>query len=401
MPQFKPIPYLQRLMRRYVSGKASRPEAEFLDKWYDHFGQRPGDELDEAALRERDRVLLEALNQRIDSQEGARVRSLYVRRVWQVAAMLLIIAGGYWFLRPAAGKADVPGGAVAAVMTGKDKGPGGNKAVLTLANGQQIALGSGSRGVQQGQVATIVLDSGSVSYRGDRTGGGAEVYNTLATPRGGQYRVVLADGTKVWLNSTSSLRFPERFSTGQRVVELSGEAYFEVAHDQQHPFVVKTADMDVKVLGTSFNVMAYPNEPQHRTTLIEGSVRLSGRMQDAHSEGGQELRAGVQDGLLRPGEQGGFDKGVLHIGSADTESAMAWKEGKFRFTNADIQTIMRQVARWYDVEVEYKGALPVGRLSGAFSRLQNVSNLLELLEEACDAHFSMEGNTVVVTATTH
>jgi ferric-dicitrate binding protein FerR (iron transport regulator) len=214
------------------------------------------------------------------------------------------------------------------------------------------------------------------------------VYNTVSTRRGGQFQVVLPDGSKVWLNTVSSLRFPTAFTGTERVVELTGEAYFEVEKNAAQPFRVHVSTagdkgMDVRVLGTQFNVMAYENEAEIRTTLLEGAVKVM------QGDKGKVLAPGQQAKLNRLG-------GLVLDENADVELAMAWKNGFTSFKSADIRSIMRQVERWYDIDVAYEGDVPDRTFSGGISRDANLSELIRLLEVS-KIHFRMDGRRLTVT----
>ncbi len=266
-----------------------------------------------------------------------------------------------------------------------DAPPGGNKAVLILADGSSIVLDSAHNGslAQQGNTKILKLDAGQLSYKTGATVTGQVLYNTIATPRGGQYQVTLADGTEVWLNAASSLRFPTAFTGNERVVELTGEAYFEVAKNAALPFRVKVNNMDVQVLGTHFNIMAYSNEQSVKTTLLEGRVKVTGN--------------GTTQGLI-PGQQAVRDNstGSLKVKEVNTDLAVAWKNGLFRFRETNIKEVMRQVERWYDVDVEYKTPGTEQDYTGIVPRSQNVSALLQLLELTGTVHFKVEGKKITV-----
>lgn len=298
------------------------------------------------------------------------------------AAVLLILLGtGFsWWYRSANRVAVVADNTTRAII------PGGNKAVLTLADGSTIVLDSARDGAlgSQGNTRIIKLDSGRLAYtasQGDANA--APQYNTISTPRGGQYQVVLPDGSQVWLNAASSLRFPVAFTGNDRAVTLTGEAYFEVAKNAGKPFIVRTRGMQVNVLGTHFNVMAYPDEGRVKTTLVEGAVSVS---------------QGNVTSLMQPGQQASInDAGTTFmISKPDIEDVMAWKEGEFRFRKTDISMIMRQIARWYDVDIEYKGDLSGIKLYGSMTRKENAAQLLELLEQTGMVHFSTNGNKITV-----
>jgi ferric-dicitrate binding protein FerR (iron transport regulator) len=268
-----------------------------------------------------------------------------------------------------------------------DRAPGRNKAILTLADGKQIALDDNKQNDigQPGGVKIVKLDSDILSYStGMPVAGNAVVsYNTVSTPRGGQYQIILPDGSHVWLNSASSIRFPTQFTEGHRTVQLSGEGYFEVVKDKARPFVVSVNDMQVKVLGTHFNIMAYTDEEAIKTTLLQGSVA-------------------VEKGTLRqvivPGQQASLKKGTgqLDVSNANIDEVIAWKDGKFRFEEMDIYAIMRQIGRWYDVRITYAGDLSDIRLSGVVPRKRYASELLNALEMTKRVHFEMDGDRIVV-----
>lgn len=262
--------------------------------------------------------------------------------------------------------------------------PGGNHAILTLADGTRIVLDSIQNGNIKGGNANINKKGPLLVYDGSS---GFETnapvtYNTLATPRGGQYQLVLPDGSKVWLNASSSIHFPTAFTGNQRNVELTGEAYFEVAKNKEKPFHVNVKGMQVEVLGTHFNVNAYGDEGNIKTSLLEGSVKI---------------KSGQASGLLKPGEQAilGGNVNKIEIKKADMSEVMAWKNGLFQFDDAGITTIMQEISRWYDVEIVYQGEIPVRRFEGKISRDAQLSDVLKILELS-DVKFKVEGRTIVV-----
>jgi transmembrane sensor len=295
-----------------------------------------------------------------------------------------------------------------------DIAPGGDKAILTLADGSHIVLDSAGKGdlSRQGAMRVIKLDSARLVYRevektgaASASGSTATTYNIIQTPRGGQYQVVLADGTQVWLNAASSLKFPTRFDGKERMVELSGEAYFEVAHGTTAFKVhVLNATGDggvVEVLGTHFNINAYTDEPMIKTTLLEGSVLvLKGQGKKLLKPGQQaQVFAGSAAGAGSAGSAGTADGGssaIRLISDANTEEAVAWKNGYFQFEGADIQVVMRQLSRWYNMDVSYEGTIPERQFAGQMQRGLYLSEILRILE-ASNVHFRIEGKKVVVT----
>ncbi len=276
-----------------------------------------------------------------------------------------------------------------------DVAPGGNKAILTLANGTQIILDSAANGAltQQGNTKIIKLDSGQLAYNILNEKPGEVLYNTISTPRGGQYQIVLVDGSKVWLNASSSLRFPTSFTGKERNVDLTGEGYFEVAHNPSMPFQVKSGDMTVQVLGTHFDINAYRDEPVIKTTLLEGAVKVSLSSPLSKREG-----LGVR---LQPGEQAQFSpsgSADIRVHTADVDAAVAWKNGRFVFQGNNIQFVMRQLARWYDVDVSYQGNVTSEEFVGVInrSRYENISQILEMLEKTRTVSFGISGRHITV-----
>jgi len=266
--------------------------------------------------------------------------------------------------------------------------PGSNKAILTLSDGSAIALDSTRQGMltSQGNARVINLNGTTLSYNAANAKDLQTVYNTLSTPGGGQYQLLLSDGTKVWLNASSSIHFPSVFKGSERNVTITGEAYFEVAKNAAMPFTVTARDMTVQVLGTHFDVMAYNDENAINTTLLEGSVKIS---------------SGAVHKMLVPGQQSRVDKtGQIEIAAADVEEATAWKDGLFQFNGYSIETIMRQISRWYDVEVVYEGEIPTGHFSGMVNRSNNISQVLKIMEGG-GVGFRIEGRKIVVFTDRH
>ncbi|HEV3224853.1 MAG TPA: FecR family protein [Puia sp.] len=263
----------------------------------------------------------------------------------------------------------------------------GNNAILTLSNGTIIVLDTAKKGViaEQGNEKVIMMDSGQLSYTPATIIGTYSTdirYNTISTPRAAQYQIFLSDGTKVWLNAASSLRYPTTFSGKNRIVELQGEGYFEVTKNKEKPFLVRTAGMEVAVLGTRFNIMAYEDENAIQTTLLEGLVKVN---------------HGNQSDLLDPGKKAVLrrDNSILTVGDANVNQAVAWKNGYFYFDRSDIKTIMRQVSRWYDLDIVYEAPVPDMQFSGKIERKLPLSGITRLLESS-QIHFRIEGNKFII-----
>jgi ferric-dicitrate binding protein FerR (iron transport regulator) len=272
--------------------------------------------------------------------------------------------------------------------------PGGNKAILILSNGTKIFLDDKRLGKIARQ-QNILIDntiSGEVIYAVDNAINGNYrpvpvnllSFNTIETPRGGQYEVVLPDGTKVWLNAASSLKYPVTFGGKSRGVDLTGEAYFEVAKNAAKPFFVKTRSQTVEVLGTHFNINSYADEKDIKTTLFEGRVKVTGN-------------SNLRTVKLVPGQQAVNRTGKLTvIRNADTDEALAWKNGKFLFHDTGLKTIMRQISRWYDVDVEYQGHMAAMHYSGRIARNVPISQIFGILKTS-GINFTINGRKIIVT----
>lgn len=381
---------IHHLIEKYLDGSITPAEEATLMAWYQEQNQAEVQwlsehEAEEEQVRQR---MLTKLHQQINIPEAAPARS---RRLWyylSAAASVLIILGlaGYFYLAPARQQV-LP---APPALANNDISPGSNKAILTLDNGEKVILEDAKNGIisQQGNTAVNKTDSGQLSYQSTGNAATATVYNTITTPYGGQYQVTLQDGTKVWLNAGSSLRFPAAFSGDERNVALTGEAYFEVAKDKARPFLVTVGataatPLTVKVLGTHFNINAYPEEQHHTVTLVEGAVKVD---------------YGAANALLSPGKEAILDKtsGRLQTAAADTESAIAWKNGYFIFENEKVESIMRQISRWYDVEISYQGDVSGKAIGGSLSRSKNVSEVLNMLELTGTVHFKINGRRITV-----
>jgi len=287
------------------------------------------------------------------------------------AVMIFVGLGAYTFINQQKSTINKRGQAGLKPMPTHDVLPGGNKAMLTLANGKTITLDSAKNGLlaNEGTAHIKKTRDGQLVYEAGKneTADVPAAMNTVSTPRGGQYQLVLNDGSKVWLNSASSLSFPAVFKGATREVEITGEAYFEVAKNAKMPFKVKVNNTVVEVLGTHFNIMAYNDEEAIKTTLLEGSVKISNKQ---------------FSGFLMPGQQASLKQnGPIKItDEADADDAVAWKEGIFQFRDAGIEAIMRQAARWYDVQVSFTGKIPAKEFTGRISRNVKASELMGMLK---------------------
>jgi ferric-dicitrate binding protein FerR (iron transport regulator) len=393
------------LLNKYLTGIITRQELRLLNNMLKNFEYRQqleqliNSELEDHAFEglQDDQMLAliqQNLQQRISAErKRPKLLSLYYIKWISVAASFMVLATGivYW-LQVLRNKHHQPVAVNTPIKTDNTIKPGGNKAILKLADGTELVLDSAATGTlaQQGQAKIIKLSDGRLSYKTDNATPAEVLYNTITTPKGGQYQVLLADGSKVWLNALSSLRFPATFNGKERMVELTGEGYFEVAKNPSHPFIVNILSSTggvgrgrhVEVLGTHFNINAYADEPAVKTTLLEGSVKVS---------------SSKQTSILKPGQQAAMatEGNITVVNDADIDAVMAWKNGMFYFNSADIETILRQAARWYDVQFEYQ-ALIKEHFSGQISRNVNLDKLLKILQLTGKVNFEINGKTVTV-----
>jgi ferric-dicitrate binding protein FerR (iron transport regulator) len=296
------------------------------------------------------------------------VRRLYASGIfkWAAAAVFVLLAtGAYLWINNHHGKRPSVASRQKMLIT-----PGKDGAVLTLSDGKQVVLDSLGNGVIATENGTqVIFKNGQLAYDAKGvTEPGAVVYNTITTPRGRQFSMMLPDGSKVWLNAVSSLKYPTSFTGGSRKVELTGEAYFEIATDVTAPFIVQNNKMKVEVLGTAFNMMCYSDEPQAKTTVASGAVRVTGQGHIAELHAGKQVIAGNQEWQLV---------------QADLDEVLAWKNGLFQLNSVDIPTVMRQIARWYDVEIVYAGGVaPQNKLVGFLKREKGLDEAIAILEES-------------------
>lgn len=385
------------LLKRYRLGTCTEEESKWVESWYNQRRNNIYDPLtNEEEQLAGERIYGNVMNV-LTYETPKNVVPLWRQpRVWWVAAgtMLLMATAGYFAMnnKPVATQtAEIPKPVVQPMVV-----PGGNKAVLTLADGSSIVLDSAANGAltQQGATTIMKKQDGELVYKTDsKTGENAVAVNTISTPRGGQYQVVLPDGTRVWLNAVTSLRFPASFTGDKRVVELTGEAYFEVAPllaspkggGKKIPFIVNvggSGGSQVEVLGTHFNVKAYNDEAAIKTTLLEGSVKMSSARGQYLMKPGQQARVG-KDGKMSLNED------------ADVDEAVAWKNGRFQFNEADVETVMRDIARWYDVTIEYAGKVPAEKFEGEIPRSSSITEVFKILELS-NVHCKIEGKKITV-----
>jgi transmembrane sensor len=386
---------LLEILKKHREGTASKAEVEFLHAYYDLF------DVQEDVLQTMQPDVAKALKEEIYAEikgkmterKTGSIRHINTRYKWLAAASVLLIFSVSFFFYNSRTPASPIAGAennAPAIQPVNDIAPGSNQATLTLADGSVIALDDKANGVISQQNGALVkkTEDGHVLYAADEKVISV-ANNTITTPNGGQYRLTLSDGTNVWLNAASSITFPTSFIGASREVQITGEAYFEVAKDKQHPFKVMSENQLIEVLGTHFNVNTYQDEPADKTTLLEGSVKVSTISNKTKKESiSKVLKPGQQSVIVR-------SKEAIRIEAASLEEAVAWKNGYFKFDRVDIQTIMRQVARWYNVEIEYRGKISEDVFVGKIARSENVSGVLRILALS-KINTSIEGRKIIV-----
>jgi transmembrane sensor len=398
MPGKKIKNQLLYIIKKYAEGEASKEEIEFLNLYYEGFEKHP-EILGQKTAAEKLALKAEMEAQIIDrilfqnKKKKAKIVFLPASKGWYkvaVAASVILLASlAFYFLKPTSSK-QIAQKTSTEYPLKNDIAPGGNKAILTLADGSHIILDSANNGTlsQQGTIKIIKLNDGELAYATSAGENKGEIlYNTISTPKGGQYQLILSDGSRVWLNAASSLRFPTTFSGNERKVDLIGEGYFEVTKNKDKPFKVSANNTIVEVLGTHFNINAYNDEPFVKTTLLEGMVKVSTPLLPGNSS----------PKFLLPGQQAGVSKNgeITLTENADMEEAVAWKNGLFQFKSSDIKTVLRQIARWYDVDVEYVGDVNL-HFTGQLTRNENVSKVFKELALTGEVHFKIDGKKIIV-----
>jgi transmembrane sensor len=401
--------HLQYLLQRYGENTATPSELEELAEFLRHseddqsFSDIVMDELkDTPGLRMEGLSSYEMLAERVLEQHRqvseASAPIVVLRSNWwkwaAAAACVILLASATWYIMQPASPSE-------ALLAEKETPvqpvivPGKNGAILTMADGSTMvldSLGNGKIASQNG--ADIFMKDGKLAYENIATDSYNTVYNMLSTPKGRQYQLRLDDGTDVWLNAASSIRYPTVFNGNERSVEVTGEAYFEVAKDAKRPFKVKlNHQAEIVVLGTHFNVNAYDNEPSITTTLIEGSVRFV-----AEGKTGNPLDK--KEKLLRPGQQTKMDQQTFNLtvdNNVETAQVIAWKNGVFDFNGAGLKKVMQQLERWYDIEVVYQKNIPDIIFFGKMTKNLTLNDLLMILEKS-NVHFKIEGRKITVTS---
>jgi len=377
---------IKKLIGKYNSQTATPEEKKLVKEWYECID---GEDLNENQFKEIEvkKLILSQVTARIQNKTVTpklKQAKLNYTLFFKAAVILIAFIAGTYIYFSQTGHSGVL--TTSAKTTKKRIVPGGDNAVLLLADGSQIILNKTADGqlANQSGVEVIKTKSGELLYRftGNSTAKAAAI-NTISTPRGGQYHLILVDGTEVWLNASSSVKFPTAFVGNERKVEVTGEVYFEVAKNKIKPFIVHTNQSDIKVLGTHFNVNTYVDEAYERTTLLEGSV---------------EIKRGDKKSLLKPGQQASLNgkaDGINVSEIEDLEAVIAWKNGYFQFEKSDLPSVMRQISRWYDADVLYNGKIPAKQYTGKIPRDVNVAKLIEMLAYG-GIHCKVEYNQITV-----
>lgn len=375
------------LLERYKAGQCTAEEAALLEGWY-LSQSRKSSTLSTAEVASIEQQLWTGLERHIGEVPGSvnKPLKLWQRVSWAAAVLLTVSSGLFFYLSKPGHSSDL--------AQAEHILPGTNTAVLTLADGKKINLNDVSIGKLAEESGIVVKKAadGQLVYSIDPKvadqqqaglGKSSAALNTISTPKAGQYQLNLPDGTKVWLNAASSLKFPSSFAgLNQRRVSLNGEAYFEVSKNKKLPFIVETDKQAVEVLGTHFNVNSYKDEPQTKTTLLEGSVRVS-------LSKGKEV-------VLKPGQQSALNlNNQISVTDADVEEAVAWRKGFFQFDNASIETVLRQLARWYDVEVEYEKGMPNKNFTGKIYRNLTLAEALRGIGFT-GVNFKVKDRTIII-----
>ncbi|WP_040540547.1 FecR family protein [Pedobacter arcticus] len=364
------------LLNNYLEGTASEQDQQRLINFYDDIQK---DKLSwiTSEMGEQEQVrqaLLNKINDRLDCKS----KKLKNKNRWQLSIaaslILLLSIGSYTYLK-------LHQKEIAYHQKSNEIKPGCNKAILTLANGKKISLDDSHSGkiVEEAGVLITKTGEGKLVYNVVTSkalpADVAITYNTISTPKGGQYQIDLPDGTKVWLNAASSLKYPIQFKTNERIVELSGEGYFEVAKDKSRPFKVITAMQQVEVLGTHFNINSYSDEPSVKTTLLEGKVSVF-PLYTNKKKGNPD----TQHAILKPNQQSVMIDQQIKVLAIDAQTVIDWRNGEFIFNDEPIKTAMRKLARWYDVDVVYEGNFDDIYFGGSFSKFVNLNESVKILE---------------------
>lgn len=368
---------IENLLKRYTTGQCSEEEKALVETAYLSY-------LPEVNSLTEEEITEDLLRIRNALPKDPKHLKIRIFRFAAAAAVLLIVSAGLLYYQLAGNQNTHK----QAFQKTEKILPGTDRAILTLADGRKIALDKNAAVLFSDSASGISIRKtakGELIYETLKSTGGnqsANAYNTIETPKGSQYKIILPDGTNVWLNAASSLRYPVVFNGPKREVELSGEGYFEVAKDPHMPFNVKSAKQTVEVLGTHFNINAYPDEQFIKTTLLEGKVVVS--------QSGEKK-------LMKPGQQvTSYGQTLTLDNLSDAQESVAWKNGIFLFHHEDLHSIMNRVSRWYDIEVEYKNEFNNQYYSGTISKFDNVTDVLKIMEMTGSVRFRIVGRRITV-----
>ncbi|SDK18486.1 FecR family protein [Pedobacter sp. ok626] len=366
------------LIEKYLNGTCTAQEKQMLENFYQQESAKRGLPADEINFG---KIKTEIWNSTRENIKPKRRPIFTLPRIAAAASILLVTVALIWY----SGKTTIDNSRKKEIAATNIE-PARQKAILTLADGSTITLEDQPNGTltKQGGNQIVKLDNGSVAYKEEMAAADKKiVYNTMSTPRGGYYHLTLSDGSDVWLNSASSITYPASFVGAERSVSIIGEAYFEIAKDTSRPFIVKSGDQTVKVLGTHFNVMAYQDDKLITTTLLEGSVRITKNDNSV---------------ILKPGQSASnlARTAMMTIKDVNVENAVAWKNGYFKFDNETLGDIMKKISRWYDIDVEFKDDVRKITFWGTYSRSKNIADLLSTLELTQTVHFKLYGRRVIV-----
>ncbi|WP_316795853.1 FecR family protein [Pedobacter agri] len=383
---------VEKLLEKYSAGLCTDAEKALVESWHLQELSNKNSDLNPAEINEARKQIWLAI------QKETNIKSGNTKTLWLKLAAAAVVLFFIGIVINREVQKNIETKQVFNNTQDKIIQPGGNKATLTLADGSKISLTDASNGViaKQAGISITKTKNGELIYSvASASSPKNDLYNTIETPRGGQYQINLPDGTKVWLNAESSLRYPAVFDQTKRLVELKGEAYFEVAkrldkNGVRVPFKVKTElisgrNQEVEVLGTHFNINAYNNEPSNKTTLLEGSVKI------------KNLQS-TKSALLKPGQQSliSLSSPSVLVSVVDAEEVIAWKTGFFSFNEENLETIMNKIARWYDVEIDYRGKKINKTFGGRISRFNSVNEVLDMLQTTDAVHFKIEGRRILV-----
>ncbi len=373
----------EKLIDRYLKGDCTPEEKLLLERFY----------LEESTRRKLSASEIDAEGRKAEIWEATQkeiIRTTYkpahtLRLLLAAASVLLVLSVSFWFYSERT-KGKLP--AIKTVKNTEKSIPASGKALLTLADGTTIALDNAADGMLSSQAGNRVVKAGNgnIIYqdgKGEPASKNKITYNTLTIPCGSLYHLTLSDGSSVWLNSASSITFPVSFPGNERIVTITGEAYFEIAGNRNKPFLVRSGDQIIRVLGTHFNVMAYNNDAAVITTLLEGSVKIIKNKTEI---------------LLKPGQAVSISNisNSVKVTSVNTDDAIAWRQGYFKFDNEGLESIMNKISRWYDTDIEFKDDVKDKRFWGTYSRSKGLTDLLNDLEQTDDVHFKVDGRRIIV-----